>query len=124
MDVKKYDNNVVKLKKTVYCTTKYYYHLNSATNNSVQIYLPRFKISTSSDFLNYLRGVEIDNPTGNSGALGMGFAQQAVTIETDEDGTTAAVVSGVGLEPTMVLPQIFDFNKPFVFVINEKQTGS
>lgn len=97
--------------------------MNSEASAKVEIYLPKFKISTSSDFMSYLKKIEIDNPTGNAGSLAIGFAQQAVTIETDEDGTTAAVVSGVGLDPIMLPPRVFDFNKPFVFVINEKQTG-
>lgn len=103
---------------------QWYELISKSENKLVAISLPKFKFDYRADFLNYVSDVKIDNPTGESSPLKISFANQAVSIETNEDGTTSTVVSGTGLIPTTDIPIQFVFNKPFLFIINEINTDA
>jgi serpin B len=46
-------------------------------------------------------------------------------IKVDEEGTTAAAVTAIGItETAMPLTMTLKFDHPFVYVIAEKQTGA
>lgn len=59
----------------------------------------------------------------NKGGLTLSFVKQNTFVAVDEKGTEAAAVTSVGVVTTSVqLPTLID--RPFVFVIHEKTTGT
>jgi serpin B len=56
-------------------------------------------------------------------ATQLGFVQHAVKVEVDEKGTRAAAVTVVGVR-AVSLPMGYLFDKPFVFVIRERLSGT
>lgn len=102
--------------KKMLANKSYYYN--------IKISIPKFKLNYTADFLDLFQSTEIENQTGASGAMPISFVKQMVYIETDEKGTTAAVVSGTGSEPTANPDLVFNVDRPFIFIIDEAQTGS
>ncbi|MGR3811755.1 serpin family protein [Jiulongibacter sp. NS-SX5] len=60
-----------------------------------------------------------------AGKLVVGFVKQNSFVEIDEEGTEAAAVTTIGIELTSVpLYETFHVDKPFVFFIYEKNSGT
>tara|TARA_B100000809_G_scaffold77865_2_gene75711 strand:+ start:231 stop:1433 length:1203 start_codon:yes stop_codon:yes gene_type:complete len=105
---------------------------NNYKTSDVSLSLPKFKFeykNTLNDELTNLGfGNLFDNPdlSGISDArLEVSKVLQKTFIDVNEKGTEAAAVTVIGIEVTS-LPQIFEINcnKPFLFLITEKITGS
>jgi serpin B len=105
---------------------------NNYKTSDVSLSLPKFKFeykNTLNDELTNLGfGNLFDNPdlSGISDArLEVSKVLQKTFIDVNEKGTEAAAVTVIGIEATS-LPQIFEINcnKPFLFLITEKITGS
>ncbi|MBK7174492.1 MAG: serpin family protein [Bacteroidales bacterium] len=62
----------------------------------------------------------------SNGGIFISEVKHKTFIETNEEGTEAAAVTSIGMETTSVGPPEMEFkaDKPFVFFIHEKQTGS
>ncbi|MDD5696344.1 MAG: serpin family protein, partial [Bacteroidales bacterium] len=52
------------------------------------------------------------------------FVQQNTFVDVNEEGTEAAAVTTIGIEYTSVGPDPFIVDKPFVFAIRERTTGT
>lgn len=60
-----------------------------------------------------------------AGRLVVGFVKQDAFIEIDEEGTEAAAVTTIGIELTSApMYPVFNCNRPFVFTIYEKSSGT
>ena len=108
---------------------------DAMASNKVQVSLPRFKMSyenTLNDLLSSMVMADAFNPivadfTGiNTGAgLYISEVKHKTMIDVNEEGTTAAAVTSVGVSTTAIqIPLVININKPFVFVISEKTTGA
>jgi serpin B len=61
----------------------------------------------------------------SSEGLFISFVQQNTFVNVNEEGTEAAAVTTVGIETTSVgPPPVIRFDRPFVFVIRERLSGS
>lgn len=103
------------------------------TTNKVSVSLPKFKFS----FQQKLNDVLIDLGLGNAFsskadfsnisdvASHISFVLQKTFVDVNEKGTEAAAVTVVGIETTAGDSSIpFNANKPFLFLITEKNTNS
>jgi serine protease inhibitor len=108
---------------------------DAMASNKVQVSLPRFKMSyenTLNDLLSAMGMADAFNPivadfTGiNTGpGLYISEVKHKTMIDVNEEGTTAAAVTSVGVSTTAIqIPLVININKPFVFVISEKTTGA
>ena len=109
---------------------------NDAMDSSkVKISLPRFKISyenTLNDLLSSMGMTDAFNPNiadftriNTDGGLYISEVKHKTMVDVNEEGTTAAAVTSVGMSTTAIqLPLVINVNKPFVFVISEKTTGA
>jgi serpin B len=104
-------------------------------SNSVQISLPRFKMTyekTLNDLLSAMGMADAFNSTiadfsgiSATDKLYISEVKHKTMIEVNEEGTVAAAVTSTGMSATSIqLPQVINVNKPFVFVISEKSTGA
>jgi serpin B len=60
-----------------------------------------------------------------AGKVKVGFVKQNTYVSVDEKGTEAAAVTTIGIELTSVqIRPEFICNRPFVFVISEKQSNT
>lgn len=84
----------------------------------IDIRIPKLKISYKANFADYINNVKIDNTTAKSSDLTTIFANQITNIEINEDDMSSSAVSRVNM------PLQFNFNKPFIFLITENQTGA
>lgn len=57
-------------------------------------------------------------------ALAISEVKHKTFVAVDEDGTEAAAVTEIGLYPTSIEPPSFRVDRPFLFVIHEKQSGT
>ena len=73
----------------------------------------------NADFGNMV--VDINQLWGN---LFISFVKHKTFIQVDEEGTEAAAVTIVGIELTSVGPPAVYANRPFLFVIHERESGS
>ena len=114
--------------------------IDSLNNTEVDIYLPKFTITTPVYNLNdYLS--KLGMPTAFSGAadfsgmngfgeLYIGKVLHKAFIEVNEEGTEAAAATAVTTLATSMEDQnlsqriIFDANHPFIFLIQHKITGT
>jgi len=60
-------------------------------------------------------------PSGND--CHIGFVQQDVDLQVDEEGTVAAAVTSVGIRATSA-PVPFTVDRPFLFAIRERASGA
>ena len=95
------------------------------------MFLPRFKVKSSLELSPELKGMGmprafttlaefprlVDAPTE------LAFVQHAVALDVDERGSTAAAVTVVGAQLTSAPPS-YQFNRPFVFFIRERLSGT
>lgn len=103
------------------------------TVSEVNVYLPRFKVESTYNLIPALRSVGMERAFYDV----KGFRNMAdddiiisdvrhkTFIEVDERGTEAAAATSIGFEVTS-MPMVHEFrvDRPFVFVISEKETGA
>lgn len=111
---------------------------NAYVDADVEIQLPKFKFSyDEKEMKNILSsmGMSIAFEPGNAdftrinsnGDLYISEVKHKTYIETNEEGTEAAAVTSVGVAVTSVgneNPHYFIVNRPFIFLITEKSTGT
>ena len=108
---------------------------NLQTVNKMKIYLPRFKFEFESQLKEILSnmGMGIAFTPGEADFslinpdfdLYISSVLQKTFIEVNEEGTEAAAATSVTVGITSVgPPDIFDLNRPFLFVIYEQETGA
>ena len=109
---------------------------NRLTVADVDLFLPKFKTEYSKQLNDVLKdmGMAIAFEPGKADFTRMSdtqsfisFVQQFTYIATDEVGTEAAAVTVVGMVTTAmpIFEKVtFKANKPFIYVIEEKSTGS
>lgn len=98
----------------------------------VRLYLPQFKIESSLELSKELKLLGIPTAFSGSadfsklgpGSLNISQVLHKTYIDVNEDGTEAAAVTAVVIRMTSSPSGEFRFNRPFVFVIAEKSTGS
>jgi serine protease inhibitor len=66
---------------------------------------------------------DLSGLTSTGQALSIGFVKQKTFVEIDEEGTEAAAVTVTGVVVTSA-PTPIEFNRPFVFAIRERLTGT
>lgn len=106
-------------------------------NKKVDLFIPKFKTEYSKKLNNVLKdmGMSVAFTAGKADFSRMSdreafisFVSQDTYIATDEVGTEAAAVTSVGITTTSFPPSsekvIFKAVKPFIYLIQEKSTGS
>ena len=99
----------------------------------VNLYFPRFNVKNSLDLVPVLQSMGMNKAFTTSAELDniavmkplyIDMVKHDSYVEVTEEGTEAAAVTTVGVGATSV-PIIQDFivNKPFAFVIREKNSG-
>ena len=110
---------------------------NKLRNKDVDLFLPKFKTKYTKQLNSVLKNMGMDiafspddadfSRMSNTSSF-ISFVKQFTYIATDEAGTEAAAVTVVGMETTSFPSQpekvTFKANKPFIYVIQEKSTGS
>lgn len=105
---------------------------NNYETTDVRLSLPKFKFEYKNSLNDELTNLGFGNLFGNPNLNGISDANlnvskvlQKTFIDVNEKGTEAAAVTVIGIEVTS-LPQIAEINcnKPFLFLITEKNTGS
>jgi serpin B len=97
----------------------------------VDLKLPRFKIETKLSLAQIMK--DLGMPTafsmdaefpyfGNRGVFIDDMFQKAV-IDLDEEGTTAAAITGIDVYTGRPEPATFYANRPFIYIISEQSTG-
>jgi serpin B len=66
-----------------------------------------------SDFADFREMVE-------GGGVKISEVKQKTFVQVNEEGTEAAAVTAISIGPTSILPSVFMFNRPFLFVIYER----
>ena len=73
----------------------------------------------------FSRNADLSKISPPAGKIIVGFVKQNAFIEIDEKGTEAAAVTTIGIEVTSIPQyQTFHVNKPFLFFIYEKTSGT
>ena len=98
----------------------------------LKLYLPQFKLESSYELSEQLK--QLGMPTAFSpsadfsklgpGSLAISQVLHKTFIDVNEDGTEAAAVTAVIITRTSMPMNEIRFNRPFVFVIAEKSTGT
>lgn len=105
---------------------------NNYETTDVHLSLPKFKFEYKNTLNDELTNLGFGDLFGNPNLSGISDASLKVSevlqktfIDVNEKGTEAAAVTVIGIEVTS-LPQIAEINcnKPFLFLITEKNTGS
>lgn len=113
---------------------KWHQAKENARNYTMTISLPKFKFTHTSRLKDALKRMGIIEIFENEKSLPLLFnapcdyfvkkINQSVYIETDEDGTAASTVSVVAGGDGSVGPgKSIEFNRPFMFIIDEASTG-
>jgi serpin B len=109
--------------------------------SKVNLYVPKFKLEyKNSDFVGVYKGLGLSRPFGDdadfsymtgikdNGLVRIGGIVQKACIEVDEDGTTAAAATAINMTRKCCVmgpePKVFMANKPFMFMIVDRFTGS
>jgi len=111
----------------------------SMVTERVQVSLPKFKFSSSYALANNLKNMGMPTAfnastadfSGMNGTKDLSIAQviHQAFIEVAEYGTEAAAATAVVMTTTAVMPnpiqpKVFDANHPFIFVIQQNDTGN
>lgn len=104
--------------------------LRPADNRSM-IFLPRFKVKGSLELSPELKAMGMPRAFTTAAEFPrlvdirtrLDFVQHSVALEVDERGSRAAAVTVVGAVPVS-LPPSYQFNRPFVFFIRERLSGT
>ncbi|XP_066582525.1 uncharacterized protein [Prorops nasuta] len=106
--------------------------LSSLEETEVLVWLPKFSIESKLDLKPALVGMGIrDMFEANAdlsgitpGSIRIGSILQNAMIEIDEDGTTAAAVTGISVVPLMGSTKpAFRANRPFLFILVDLQSN-
>ena len=103
-------------------------------NTKADVYLPKFRMAWEDTLNDDLKAMGMENafcegcanflrmsPVGDQ--LFISFVKQNTFVNVNEEGTEAAAVTTVGVGVTSLPPSI-RFNRPFVFVIRERLSGT
>lgn len=105
-------------------------------NNKVDVWLPRFKFTWESDLKDILTSLGMGiafsstdanfSKINNTSQLYITKVKHKTFVEVDEEGTTAAAATSVGIGFTSVGPGGPEFHaiRPFLFFITEEDTGA
>lgn len=111
---------------------------HSLSGRKVQVYLPKFKVEcdfTLNDALKQLGMpqaftdmAQFPNMLASTNLM-ISKVKHKTFVEVNEEGTEAAAVTSIGMVTTSYPgeepePIVFEVNRPFVFAIREKDTGS
>ena len=101
---------------------------------NLNVKLPRFKLEYDKDLIKDMKAMGMKDAFGNAdfskmsdADLCVGLLQQFTYVNVDEEGTEAAAVTVGGMlvtSPGPITVQPFYVNRPFVFMIKEKSTGT
>ncbi|WP_372752881.1 serpin family protein [Mariniflexile sp.] len=106
---------------------------SSYSEHNLRITMPKFTFSYKKEFnealVNLGLGIAFSDNANFSGisdiSTKISFVLQKTFIDVNEEGTEAAAVTVVGVETTSVnSPKHFLLDRPFIFAIKEKETGS
>lgn len=103
-----------------------------AENPQMEIYLPQFKLENSFELSDQLKAMGMPEAFSDRadfsklgpGSLAISQVLHKTFIDVNEEGTEAAAVTAVVIIRTSFPQNEIRFNRPFVFVIAEKSTGS
>jgi len=108
--------------------------ITGVQKTTVTLEMPKWESSYSiDDFRPELAALGMDIALGTSADFSKMYSSPVYIskaihktyIKVDEEGTTAAAVTAIGIQETDVGPaSIYQLNHPFVYVIAEKQTGT
>lgn len=99
------------------------------------LHLPKFRLAWEDEFNNELKSLGMQRAFEADGAdftplsarlghnLYISKVRQKTFVDVNEEGTEAAAVTSVDIGVTSLPPSV-DFNRPFVFVIRERLTGT
>ena len=101
---------------------------------TLDVYLPRFKLEWERKLIPDLQALGMHDPFVDGGAdfsrmsplgrqLFISVVKQKTYVDVNEEGTEAAAVTNVGISLTSA-PVPFRVDRPFVFVIRERLTGT
>jgi serine protease inhibitor len=109
--------------------------LGKLRKREVQVYLPRFKITSEFELTQVLGSMgmpdafsskaDFSGMTGNKDLFISAVVHKAY-VDVNEEGTEAAAATGVAMKLTSVAspPPVFKADHPFVFLIRDNHTGS
>ncbi|MFB7472198.1 serpin family protein [Kitasatospora sp. NPDC056184] len=113
--------------------------LGSLTERTVDLTLPKFHFDTANELTPALQALGVKAAFGAAadlsgipgpgadGALAISTVVQKATVQVDEQGTVAAVGSGVGMDvmaaPAPANPVELHIDRPFLFLIRDTATG-
>ncbi len=97
-----------------------------------ELYLPQFKVESSLELGNQLKALGMPTAFGGAadfsklgpGSLAISQVLHKTYIDVNEEGTEAAAVTAVIITRTSFPINQLRFNRPFVFVIAEEETGA
>ncbi len=104
-------------------------------NRESTVELPKFELEYEIEYNEILKAMGMEIAFSESNANFQGIADTSpqnlfidnvkhkTFIRVDEEGTEAAAVTSVGIGVTSMPPQI-TFNRPFVFIIHERESGA
>ncbi len=106
---------------------------NMLIEEQVDVYIPKFKFETKYFMVKTLE--EMGMPTafsmdadfsGMDGATDLFIANviHQAFVEVNEEGTEAAAATGVVMELKAAMPTVFRADHPFIFMIQERETGN
>jgi serpin B len=102
---------------------------------AMTLYLPKFRLAWEDEFNDELKSLGMQRAFAPDGAdftplsarlghnLYISKVRQKTFVDVNEEGTEAAAVTSVDIGVTS-FPSTVDFNRPFVFVIRERLTGT
>lgn len=103
-------------------------------HDEADIYLPKFQMkwedTLNSDLIGmgmekaFCEGCADFSRMSPGGDLYISFVKQNTFVNVNEEGTEAAAVTTVGIETTSAGPPVVRFDRPFVFVIRERLSGT
>jgi len=104
--------------------------IQEAEPQDVAVQLPRMRIEQTHDLLDVLAGLGLPIQGDYSGLGGedlyISQVVQKTFIDVDEAGTEAAAATGVVVEESAAATpeRVVSFNRPFLFVVTDTETGS
>jgi serpin B len=108
--------------------------LKEARTSSLDLYMPKFTLDYELQLKETLIAMGMEEAfsdqadlsrmvEGVSNGIAIGDVKHKTFIEVNEEGTEAAAVTSVDIVVTSMPPSVY-VNKPFLFMIREKSTGT
>jgi serpin B len=108
--------------------------VDGLASESVRVALPKFRLEWGDSLNGVLRALgmgvaftdqaDLSGIAGNPGDLFISYVKQKTFVDVNEEGTEAAAVTVVGVGVTSAGPQEFRVDRPFVFLIRERFSGT